>query len=208
MPTGNGQPRTYNLTDPADYTVGNRLNESQLQFALRNDPALAANIVDSINRVDNDILLNFPNVLSGAEEVQADSIVLAHNGKKTFSGFRYSENNPVQSTVLETYQNAHSFTLPPVGAGVYIISWQCEIRVVTTGPLNSAGDLRFRIAGGNNGVGHWLHEEWNTISGFDRVSFEEGEEPTIELQYRRDPTIGGNDTIEVRRVRLGVEGKG
>ncbi|MGI9288800.1 MAG: hypothetical protein ACR2P1_25660, partial [Pseudomonadales bacterium] len=85
MPTGNGQPRTYDTTNPGDWTPGNTLYSPTLVDELRNDPGLAGNQVTRVDtagatiEVDQDILLWFPSALSGAEEAAADAVVLAHN---------------------------------------------------------------------------------------------------------------------------------
>jgi len=85
MPTGNGQPRTYDTTLPADWTPGNTLYTPLLVEELRADPALAGNQVNNVDtsgvtlEVDVLIMLYFPNPLSGAEEAAADAVVLAHN---------------------------------------------------------------------------------------------------------------------------------
>lgn len=205
MPTGNGQPRTYDLTLPADYTVGNTLNLKQLTRQLNNDPALAANQVDYMQRKADLLNIFFTNALTGAEETAADAVVLAHDGKVSGKNFRFGEANAVQSTTQQSWQDAFSITAQPVQEGTYIITWQCEVRIVPTGPLNSRAALRVQVDGNNKGLGSWEHDDWTTISGWDRSRFEEGEEPVINIQYRRDPDVGGNDTIEIRRIRLGIE---
>lgn len=80
MPTGNGQPRTYDTTNPGDYTVGNLLVTTQLLAELRADAGLVGNQVDRVDTAGTDILLWFPSVLSGPEQTAADAVVLAHNG--------------------------------------------------------------------------------------------------------------------------------
>jgi hypothetical protein len=111
MPTGNGQPRVYDTTLPSDWTPGNTLYSPLLVDELRADPALAGNQVNNVDtagatlEVDLDILLYFPNPLTGAEQAAADAVVLAHNGTPP------DDENAVKE---EVDQVAHGFVVGDV----------------------------------------------------------------------------------------------
>lgn len=85
MPSGNGQPRTYDTTNAGDWTPGNSLYTPTLVEELRADAALVGNQVErvdtagSVLETDLNILLFFPSPLTGPEEAAADAVVLAHN---------------------------------------------------------------------------------------------------------------------------------
>lgn len=121
-------------------------------------------------------------------------------------GFRFKEENGAQTTTLETYQNAATLT-PNLGliAGVYRVSWTCEHRITPSGDLNSRVQTRFRIDGTTKSNTASVSEQWECHSGWDRLFASEGDKPVVTLDYRRDPGVGGNDTVEIRKVRLGLE---
>jgi len=87
MPTGNGQPRIYDTSLPADWTPGNTLYTPLLVEELRARPELSGNQVINVDTAgvtlesDLTILLYFPSPLTGAEEAAADNQVLIHNGE-------------------------------------------------------------------------------------------------------------------------------
>ena len=120
--------------------------------------------------------------------------------------FRFKEENAVQTTTQETYQNAATLT-PNVGlaAGVYRLSWTCEHRITPAGDLNSRVQTRFQVDGTSRGNTASVSTQWEVHSGWDRFFASEGDKPVLTLDYRRDPGVGGNDTVEIRKVRLGIE---
>lgn len=119
--------------------------------------------------------------------------------------FRFKEANTAQTTLLQAWQNALTLT-PTLGLaeGIYIVSWTAEMRVTPVGPLNSRTQIRMEIDGNTKGNSGTVDQYWVCHSGWDRYAADEGDKPVITLDFRRDATVGGNDTAEVRKVRLGV----
>jgi len=111
MPTGNGQPRIYDTSNPADWTPGNTLFTPLLVEELRARVELAGNQVINVDtqgadlEVDLEILLYFPSPLTGAEEAAADNQVLIHNGA--------APPDPVEGTE-NIVQVAHGFAVNDV----------------------------------------------------------------------------------------------
>ncbi len=119
--------------------------------------------------------------------------------------FQFWESNPAQSTDQETWQTALQRTADPMADGTYILSWYCEARVVTVGPLNSNVMIRFTVDGNVKGSADTARTEWHAFSGWDRFVATAGLAPVLALQWQRDPTEGGNDNVEVRKLKMGVE---
>ena len=119
------------------------------------------------------------------------------------------ESNASQSTALETWQTAITRTGDPVIAAVYKMSWYFELRVVPVGPLNSRGEGRFSIDGTVKGNVVEPGEEWCAFSGWDYVNtLSAGDEPVLAVEWRRDHVLGGNDNIEIRKVKMALEQMG
>jgi hypothetical protein len=163
--------------------------------------------VDHIEKTSDILDIWFADTLTAPEKTTLDGYVSAHLGTETIFLFRFFEKNQMQSTTEETFQSAFNRTTVPLKKGVYIISWYCEIRVNPAGPVNSKTQIRFSINGDARGNGTSADREWVPMSGWDKVDIREGDTPQLQIEFRRDPGTGGNDTAEVRRVKLGVEVK-
>jgi hypothetical protein len=119
------------------------------------------------------------------------------------------ESNAAQSTALETWQTAISRTANPVADGIYKFSWYFELRVVPAGPINSKAVARFSLDSVVKGNSVLVDEEWCGFSGWDYVTnLTAGDEPVLAVEWRRDPTTGGNDSIEIRKVKIALEQMG
>jgi hypothetical protein len=115
------------------------------------------------------------------------------------------ESNAIQSTIAEAWQNALQRTSDPVAAGTYKFSWYCELRLVLTGPANSQGNVRFRVDGTARGFSHTLNDGWMACCGWDFAVLAAGAQPVLDIEFERDSTLGGNDSVEVRRLKMAVE---
>lgn len=126
-----------------------------------------------------------------------------------FDTFQMWESSAIQSTPLETWQGAFSRTALPLASGRYRVQWHWEMRLVATGPVNSKGAARFRIDASSKAIDHTVETDWQTVSGWDReLGIVAGATPTFEIEFRRDPTVGGNDTVEIRRMKMSFERMG
>ena len=127
----------------------------------------------------------------------------------TSLNFRFKEQNTALTTTQQTYQDALTLT-PTLGlaGGIYVLSWTCELRVTPSGPLDSRAQARFTVDGNVKSLTGMASQYWDCHSGWDRFAASEGDKPVLKVQYRRDATVGGNDTIEIRKIRIGLEYKG
>ncbi len=120
--------------------------------------------------------------------------------------FQFWESNPAQSTAAEIWQTAMSRTADPMAAGTYRLSWYCELRVNPVGPVNSDAAARFAVDSSVKGSAYLTTgNDWHAFSGWDRFIATEGQQPVLTMEWRRDPDTGGNDNIEIRKMKLGVE---
>lgn len=201
MATGDGQPRTYDVSDPLDVAAGS-VNIDQLGVEISVDIGLVGVTLDFMNQNGDILDIFFLTVLDAGQIAALDALLLAHTPEILSPDYQFLESNPAQSTVSDTYIEALAFTPLPLQAGNYIVSYSIEIRIVPTGAVNGVGQARFRIGAANRGTFAWYHEEWNQFAGWDKITAVAGREPDLELQIRR---LGGNDTIEYRRMKIGIE---
>lgn len=202
MATGNGQPRTYIISTE---TANGVVNSDMLTAEIEADPTVGPLTLDRIDTGGGVLDIYFAAPLSAGEQTALDAVVLAHQGTQTFDTFQFWESNPFQSTALEAFQNAMTQQAQPMAAGPYVIDWYCEMRVVPVGPINSRGNLRFQIDGVSKGNSTVVTDEWIAMCGWDRFFAAEGATPTFTLDWRRDPALGGNDTIEIRKMKIGFQ---
>ena len=126
----------------------------------------------------------------------------------SLSTWQFWEVNPADSTLSEAWENAMTQTADPISAGTYRLTWCLELRVVPVGPKNSGVVARFRVDGSRKGDAYHPSVEWSAFAGWDRKVFAEGDTPLLEIDFRRDPTEGGNDSVEIRKMKMGIERMG
>lgn len=119
--------------------------------------------------------------------------------------FQFWESNPAQQTALETWQEAMARTADKMGAGTYRLTWYFEMRVNPTGAVNSNAMGRFLVDGNVKGNANVIGVDYHAFSGWDRFVATEGQQPVLSLEYQRDPVEGGNDNVQIRKMKLGVE---
>jgi len=201
MATGTGQPRTYTI---ATETANGTINQEMLEVEIAADAGITT-ALNYTGTAEGDLDIFFVATLSGAEITALDAVVLAHQGTTTISTWQKWEDNTVQSTTLETWQNALQRTAAAAIGGTYKLEWNFELRLASAGPLNSKAGGRFSSDSNFKGIFHVADEEWVGYSGWDFITLAEGDTPQLKLEFRRDPTIGGNDTAEIRRCKMSIE---
>jgi hypothetical protein len=194
----------YDITDTVDDAVNVGLLTNQIDsngaIGVLVDPAGGMSVGVEPGKLD----IYMSDALTAPQEAALTATVAAHQATVTFRQFRFWEENPSQSTALEAYQTAISRVSTPTGEGVYLVSWYAEVRVVP-GAAPSGGQVQFRVDGNAVGNAYYAGEEWSAISGWDRNSMQEGETPTLDLRYRRAPALGGDGTIEIRKIKMSME---
>ena len=141
----------------------------------------------------------------GAGEITAmDAAITAHVVTVFNSKFQMWESSPVKLTALTTYQSAMSRTAQALVAGTYRVQWYWEMRLVTTGPQDSKAQARFQFGGVVKCNHSTIEEDWQAVSGWDRVeNVADGDTPTFDIEYRATPA--GNDSAEIRRMKMSFE---
>jgi len=205
MPTGTGKPRTYSVSGD---TANGKLNPGALVDQIEAEAAIVTALRPRsdggmLNRAGDVLDVWFVDFLSPAEIAALDAVVAAHDGVKTSVAYQFWESNATQNTDLETWQNAISKRAAPMAAGSYRLSWYCELRMVVTTPPEGMADFRFTVDGNAKGNSVVYGDRWQAVSGWDRYRASEGERPRLELDFRRHG--GGDDSVDVRRLKLGIE---
>ena len=201
MASGDGTPRTYAISTE---TANGAVNGTALKDEIEADAGITT-ALDYINTAGDVLDIYFVAALGAGEITALDAVVAAHQGVATVTGFQFWEANSAVTTTAQTWQQAMERTAAAMSAGVYILTWRFELRLNPTGPVNSKAAGRFSIDGNIKGNTVTVEDDWVSFSGWDRFVAAEGETPVLELEIRRDPTVGGNDTVEIRKMKLGVE---
>ena len=201
MPTGAGQPRTYSVS--ADITAG-QAHLDQLTDAIEAEAAITT-ALESMGGSGDVLDIYFAAALSAPEITALDAVVLAHAPVVVSYAYQMWEANPAQQVTAETYQEAMARTAAPLAPGTYRLAWYLEGRMAATGPLNSNGEVEVRLDGSVKGSISIHREQWDGSSGWDRVIVQSGAQPVLSIHVRRDPAEGGNDTVEVRKLKLSYE---
>jgi len=198
--------------------LGGSLNPDLLTQQI-SDSGMATGVLDYISTVGDALNLNFADILSSADKILLDgdgtqtpnntppggSVLGEHTGISTSSAFQFWESNPAQSTELETYQEAMSRTAAAVSGGVYRLSWYAELRLVVSTTKDSICEARFSVDGVVKGNVCTDTINWHAVSGWERHVMVIGDTPVLALNFRRDPVPGGDDTVEIRKMKLGIE---
>jgi len=200
-------------TNPRVYNIATETANGRVNSAMLTDEVIVAGLsvaLAYINTENGTLEIFFAAPLTGSDIIALDAVVLAHQGVIVSAIFRMWKNDAVQSTALETYQSALLRTpVTALAPGAYRVQWYWETRIVVTGPLNSRCQTRMVYNGTVVGQCSCGTEGWMSMSGWDRiVGVAEGLLPTFEVEFRRDPVVGGNDTCEIRRVRMSFEKMG
>lgn len=201
MASGDGTPRTYSI---ATETANGVVNGTLLKDEIEADAGITT-ALSHINTAGDVLDIYFTAALGAPEITALDAVVLAHQGTSTVAGFQFWEDNSAFATTAQTWQTAMSRTASALGNGVYILTWRFELRLDPTGPVNSKAAGRFAIDGNIKGNTVTVENDWVSFSGWDRFVAAEGETPVLELEVRRDPTVGGNDTVEIRKMKMGIQ---
>jgi hypothetical protein len=208
MPSGNGTPRTYSISqDTATGAVNPGILKSDIEADAGITTALRTGANGGWKTTNGDVMdLYFASALSAGEITALDAVVASASvGTATRNSFQFWESNPAQATELQTWQVALAQTAAPVSDGVYRLSWSFELRIVPVQSLNSGAVARFSVDSVVKANSYYRGTEWNACSGWDRFVFDEGETPLLDIEFRRDPVEGPNDSIEIRKLKLGIE---
>lgn len=201
MASGDGTPRTY--------TISTETNNGSVNLVLLTDEIGAdvgiTTALDYISASGDTLEVYFVSALGGSEITALDAVVGAHDGVSTITSFQFWEENPEETTTAETFQEVMARTAAAMSAGIYRLTWAFEMNVNVIGPLNSRGVGRFLVDGSVKNVVCQNQDMYCAYSGWDRYVAVEGETPELSIEIRRDPTLGGNDTIAIRKMKLGVE---
>lgn len=201
MPAGDGTPRTYSI---AAETATGKVNGTLLTNEINADPGITT-ALSYINTSGDDMDIFFAAALGAPEVTALDALVLAHQGTVTVTAFQFWESNPMQTTSSEAWGNAMSQSSAAMSSGIYRLTYNFELRVVPNAAQNSGGVARFVVDGSRKADAYYRGTEWCAFSGWDRKVFAEGDVALLEIDWRRDPVEGGNDAIEIRKMKMGVE---
>lgn len=206
MPSGTGSPTDPRIYSIAVDTLNGAADLTTLLIEIQADAGITTALDSNHIEATGDVLsVFFVTALSAGELTALDAVVAAHTGVAASVDFQFWESNPSQSTSLETPQPGLSRTAPAMTGGIYEVKYNCELRIVPTGPVNSKARAQFSTDANIKGSHAVVETEWSTFSGWDRQVLSTGDAPVFLIEFWRDPTVGGNDSIEIRKMRIGLE---
>jgi len=205
MPSGDGQPRTYSIANDTPGGVVNfaiLLNEIEAEGAITTAVRSGAN-GGWLSTVGDAMHIWFADTLSGGEITALDGVVAAHQGALVIQAFQYLADESTQTTTQETWQSALSDTTAPLLNGIYFVSYNIDLRVDPFISLASASVSRISLD--STVISEVYHHgaAWGMYSGWTRVIVNEGQTVDVDVDWRRDPGLGGGDTAEVKNIRIG-----
>lgn len=191
------------------YNIATEITSGQLDNPTLHAEIEAAGPYDStfigLNSDEVDVTTLFDGPISAAQEATVTTTVQNHAGVAATKAFQFFESNPAQNISTEVWTNALTSTADATKGGIYRLTWNCELRVVPVGALNSGVVARFMVDGSRKADAYHRSVEWSAFSGFDRKVYSIGEVPLLEIDFRRDPTEGGDDQVEIRKLKIGIE---
>lgn len=207
---------TGTITDPRIYDISTETAQGVAYLARLIREIVGSSITSVIADVGSEegsvsqgavtggsLAVSFQTTPSGAELTTLDALVLAHDGTAPATpGWKKWEDNGTSSTQSGTFQTLLERTSPDLGGGVWRISVICQARIVAATALDSEGTVRFSVDGQIKALFPVTTEEWHTFSGWDFSTFNDGDRPVLTIDARR---VGGDDTLEVRRMKFSVE---
>jgi len=186
---------------------------SDTATGLCNPPVLRQQILDdgtvttnpsSVTQSGTTIRIEFPQLISPAEEAQLDALVAAHQGEafstlpqKAFSEVEVSDDtgNEIQKVAIDT---------GPLPSGTYLVGWYQELAVTTTtGSTGSRGRFNVTKNGGpkiERAQQNADTDQWTPMSGSLSLEVEDGETYNFQITFER---IGTNlNAARAQRGRI------
>jgi len=163
-------------------------------------------VVDWIINPDLSAVVDVPNkywVITGdvvSEMTQEEKD--AYEDAQPRRTFQFWETGSAPDTTSTTYQEGMSQTAKPMNAGEYRLTWSCELKLTATDALDSKAFAQFSIDSDVKVQVSHDQDDWTAYSGWDRYNATEGETPVLAIHYRRS---GGDDTVSIRRMKIGIE---
>lgn len=194
---------TYKITDTANNSVVILSLLREIADASLT-PVLLGHEVSQLPSPNDDLSLIFSTALSGAEQTTLDGVIASHQGLLTTVTFQFVEDASEQQMSSQTFQTALALTTSPMQEGTYIAFYQSEVRVVAVSALDSAAQVRYQFNGSGKALSVQLLDDWVVVAAWDKIVLQSGDTPTFTVQWRRHPTTGGDDTIAIRKTKIGL----
>lgn len=189
--------QTYNYSISAD-TANGQVNSSILQTQI-NASSISTGVLIDIGTTGDDLAITFDVALSAGDKTTLDGVVAAHAGVVLSSRTQQTLSEGISQTTAVAYQLKLSGTSVPLVGGVYQLIWYCEIRVLSGG-LGDFSQCRVQFNGVDVGEGNNGEPQWNPAGGAGTITFNDGDQPSFNIEYRVNG--GGGDTAGIRRARL------
>ncbi len=193
--------------DTATGVLNSSLLTQEIQDSSMTQPA--KDDLTGINTSGDDLDIVFANALStgaGSDKEKLDAVVGAHAGTTTTTDTQRAQDfSTVSTNATATFQDALTLVCDPLVAGNWAVATRCELRLQTQADFSSGGpdraaDAQLLIDGVNrvNWMTPW--QDFENKQAADVLSFNEGDTPTLKIQFRRR----GTDTAEVTRCIINL----
>jgi hypothetical protein len=189
------QTYTYSISgDTANGSVTPSILELQI-----NGAGITSGTLEQISTTGDNLDIQFDQALSAPDKTTLDGVVAAHAGVTLNDTTQQVTSEGISQTTATTFQSKVGGTAQPLSAGTYLLSWYCELRVLSGG-LGDHAEAQIDFNGTSVGSGNVSGTEWHPASGSGALTFADGDTPTFDIDFRVNGA--GGDTAGIRRARL------
>lgn len=145
--------------------------------------------------------IDFDGYIDASIESTCDAVVVAHQGDD-FAGTFFREVSEAESTeTAGTWTNKLTLQTGVLQAGVYALSWYCELAVDSV-VADTGCQARLELNDVERAITSWGEAQWHHFSGSIPAQIAAGETIKLELDFHK---IGASaQTAKIQRARLAV----
>ncbi len=175
------------------------VNAEALDAEIRADAAINVALEGTSVHLD-EVGIVFVDALPPAEKTALDNVVANHTGLPLVDVATRAQKVAEDTTPDATWKEGLTLSANPVRGGSWQVTWNAEIAVASM--INNSGvQARMRINGTERAITTSRDDQWVHFAGAGLVSLNDGDAPTIELQFQR---AGVANTAKIRRCQIGL----
>jgi len=146
------------------------------------------------------VTLTFDVEPSAGDKTVIDNVCAAHTGEPFVISIQKMFSEGVQTETGTTYVQKASLMSGPLAGGEYLITWYCEISVLTP---NSTSGVLARVMWQGSERAECVHNSdfYQSFSGAVIVDALPLDEPSLAIELRR---VGTANTARIRRIRMSI----
>ena len=190
---------------------------SEYQYSVQNDfptqivdlGALEAEILanstittelDGVALDGDDVTVTFLADLPANEKAALDAVVGSHQGAPLVDTPQRVNSLPEQDNADAQWQDAATLAPGTIKGGDWQVAWYCEVQLENA-VANSGVFVRLTLNGTERAFSSNALSSYQSFSGSGLLSFADGDQPTLTLQFRR---VGAANNAQIRRCQISL----